>query len=616
MSGATPSVESSSRSRALAVTGAVAVAVVLAGALTRSREASSRPAVPAVRPRSGCRFAVGDVRAWRLTQRFTEPTSAQVEASAVLTTRTVAVDARTLTARHAARISSVESSDAAERERLVALRGATFELRTEADCTLAGMGFSRDVSAESAQAARGLLLPFEVVLPTGEVPSHWSAQQREGENLVAVRYTRLEDGLFTRERLRYVGAGTAGSASATPEIARSSARFTPSGDGRWLAALDGVEETRLMGSTLRNALELRAVAAEWAGGAPSLAELDAMDHAERPVTEARSDAPPDSADPSLALALDAAIAHLGELHARRRSGADDEALRFFVPYLRAHPERVDEILRMIRRRTYPEALGALTFFAMSKVRDPRVREGLVRTVEDEGFLQGERVRASFAVADSDYADVAAVERLARVAERAHPDPNDELVTDAALNAIGALRSHATGEVAEAASGVLRAALRDARTPDALVDALNAVGNSTDTSFLGAVRDAAGDDSPQVRASAAAALALMEDASVEALLRERLRAETEPSVIIALVRSIDRRTSSHPSDDTVAAAIEKLPATTDVDARLALVGLIGSSAGWNGAARAALAAWFAREREPAVQVAIGRYVPAEGLSHGR
>jgi HEAT repeats len=610
-----PSADPSTRARglrALAIVAALTVAIVASRATSHTHDTADNTASRATAPRAGCRFAVDDLRAWKLTQRFTEASRDRVDVSAVVATRTVAVDARTLVARHAARIATVESSDATIRERLVALRGVTFEVRTAADCTFAAMGFARDVPAASAEVARGLLRPFEVVLPTGEVPSHWSAQQREGEHTVAVRYTRLAEGFFTRERLRYVGRAT-GASDATPEITRSSSRFTVARDGRWISALDGLEETRLSGATVRNALELRAVDADWTGDAPTLASLDALDFTEPAAPPSTEPAAVDATDPSLALALDDALAHLGALYARRRNGAADEALRFMVAYLRAHPERADEILQRIRRRAYPEELGAMTFFAMSRVRDPRVRAGLVRVVEDDGYLQQERVRASFAVADSAFADVDAVTRLARVADRSHATPDDELVTDAALNAIGTLRAHATGDVAEAATGVLRDALREARTPEALADAVNAIGNAGDPTFLGAVRDAAASDAPHVRESAATALASMEDPTVEALLRERLRVETEPSVIVAVVRAIARRTGERPSDDTVAVAIAKLPVTADVDARLALVELIGSSVGWNGVARAALAAWFARERDARVQVAIGRYVPAEALS---
>ena len=105
---------------------------------------------------------------------------------------------------------------------------------------------------------------------------------------------------------------------------------------------------------------------------------------------------------------------------------------------------------------------------------------------------------------------------------------------------------------------------------------------------------------------------MDDASVEGALRERLRAETAPAVVVALVRAIEFRTARRPSDDTVTVAIGRLPETPDVDARLALIDLIGCAVGWNGSARAALGQWFAREDEPRVRVALGRYLPAEAL----
>jgi hypothetical protein len=602
--------------RAGAAAGVLGLAAVVAWGLRTPR---ARPTPTAAPPPSGCRFAVDDLRAWRLTQRTAEGSRERVDATVELTTRTLAVDARTSSTRHAARFTAVASNDPALRAQLAALRNVTFALHTEADCTLSAMGFGPGVTPESAAAARTMIRAFEVVMPTGAVPARWSAQQREGAVDVSVRYARVDGGAFTRTRVRYLGLGAGIEARLMPEILRASARFTMARDGRWLDALDGAEETRVTAGpggreTVRSELELRAVEPSWAGEAPSLAALDAMDYAERPVAP-----PPDAGtttgptDPALALALEPAVAHLGVLFDGRRSGAADEAVRFFVAYLQTHPERAVEILAMIRRRAYPERLGAVTFFAMSKVRDPRVRDALVRVVEDEGHVSQDRVRASFALADGESADVAAVDRLARVASRAHATPDEEIVTDAARNAIGTLRAHATGEVAEAATAALRRVLDEARTPEAVVDAMDAIGNSGDTSFLGAAREAASSDDPRVRESAATAIGAMDDASVEGALRERLRVETTPAVVIALVRAIARRTERRPSDDTVAVAVARLPATPDVDARLALVELIGCAVGWNGAARSALAQWFPREEDPRVKVALGRYLPAEALT---
>ena len=599
-----------------AVAGVLGLAVMVAWGLRTPRANPTPAASPTP---SGCRFAVDDLRAWRLTQRTSVGSGERVDATVELTTRTLAVDARTSSARHAARFTAVASNDPALRASLGALREVTFALRTEADCTLSGLGFGPSVTPESAAAARTMIRAFEVVMPTGAVPARWSAQQREGAGDVSVRYARAEGGAFTRTRLRYVGPGAGIDARMMPEILRASARFTMARDGRWLDALDGSEETRVPAArggreSVRSELELRAIEASWSGEAPSLAALDAMEYAELPVPPPRdAGTTTDPADPALALALEPAVAHLGALFDGRRTGAADEAVRFFVAYLQTHPERAVEILAMIRRRAYPERLGAVTFFAMSKVRDARVREALVRVVEDEGHASQDRVRGAFALADGESADVATVDRLARVASRAHATPDEEIVTDAARNAIGTLRAHATGEVAEATAAALRRALDEARTPEGVVDAMDAIGNSGDTSFLGAARAAASSDDPRVRESAATAIGAMDDASVEGALRERLRVETTPAVVIALVRAIARRTERRPSDDTVAVAVARLPATPDVDARLALVELIGCAVGWNGAARSALAQWFPREEDPRVKVALGRYLPAEALT---
>ncbi len=596
----------------------------LAGFFEWRRSSRAAPSSVAAAPApaiGGCRFAPEDLCAWRLTQRFAQGADDRSRVTAVLTTRTASVDAHRGSALHAATLSGLEVTDREIRERLVALRGVAFAVRTEADCTLSAVGFPAAVSPASAEAVRGLLRPFEVVMPTGIVPSRWSAQQHDGSGDVAVRYRREDAGFYSRERLRYVGAGTAAAGLGLPTIVRSSTRFAVARDGRWLATLEGEEVTSLpavggaAAGELRAALELHAVPAEWTVAVADPGALEAMDFAVHPVAPADAPVEP-AADPAVALALDPALARLGDLFDHRRNGAADEALAYALAYLRAHPERALEILARMRRRDYPDRLGALTFFAMGRVRDARVRDALVQVVEDEGFAGQDRMRAAFAVADGGFADVAAVEHLARVAARPHPTPDEEVITDSALNAVGTLRAGATGDVAAAATAALRTALANARTPEALGDALDAIGNSRDQSFLDDVRDAAANPTPSVRQHAATALGGMDDATVEATLAERLRVETDPATVVALVRALEGHTSSRPSDATVGVAIARLPDTADVDARLALVALVGDATPWNGSARAALAAWFPRERDVRVQVAIGRYVPAEALIPAR
>ncbi len=608
---------------ALPVTGAVAVALLVA--LTRAKAPAARApranapapttAAPTATP-GGCHFAVGDVRAWRLSQRMTQDGRALTALSAVLTLRATAVDATTGAVLHAATIAAVETDDEALRGQLGALRNVPFALRMGSDCTFGGAGFAASTDAAGARAVRGLVQPFEVSMPTGEAPPRWLTQQRDGTAEVSVRYQRVESG-FERQRLRYVASDAR---SLTPEIVRSSARFAMADDGRWLASLDGVEETRLRvgegrpAVQLRVTIELRAVPSTWTGETPAAAALAAMDFTEHALPEAPAE---EATDPALALDLEPAVAHLGELFDRRHNGAAEEAVGYLVAYLRAHPERAMELLRWIRRRSYPERLGALTFFAMGRVNDPRVVEALASTAEDDGFLEGERVRAAVALSDNPGATVDHVSRLARVAERPHASGDAELVSDGALNAIGAIRARSEGPVAEAASQVLRDTLDRARTPDAQSDALDAIGNSRDTGFVPAARDALASDSPRVRESAAGALANMDDASVEAALRERLRVETDPAVSVVIVRAILTRTERRPGAETVAVAAARLPREASVDVRLALVELLGAAAVWSGDARVALAQWYPRESDARVQVAIGRYLPAESLgpAHG-
>jgi hypothetical protein len=108
---------------------------------------------------------------------------------------------------------------------------------------------------------------------------------------------------------------------------------------------------------------------------------------------------------------------------------------------------------------------------------------------------------------------------------------------------------------------------------------------------------------------------MDDASVEALLRERLRVEADPAVSVSLVQAILVRTERRPSAETVEVAAARLPRDASVELRLALVELLGAAAAWNGQAREALVRWFPAETEARVQAAIGRYLPAEMLVPG-
>lgn len=605
------------------VLGGLALTLLAARAVTRRggrAGASPRAVAAAVRaPSGGCLFAPGDVRTWRLTQRFAQGDRELGRLAVVLTTRAAAVDAGTGATDLAAQLSAVEASDRGLRERLVAMRGVAFAIRMGADCAVTEVGFAADTDPARAQTLRGLVWPFDVTMPTGDAPPHWIALQHESPGDVSVRFTRADGGGFARQRLRFVPRAPRTADGALPEIVSSSARFRVADDRRWLAELVGEEVTRVLptegaeGVVLRASIELRSARASWTGPTPTRADLAAMDF----VAHAIHVTPTETAvDPAVSLALEPAVAHLGALFDRRQNGAATEALDYLVAYLHAHPERAAEILRWIRRRTYPERLGALSFFAMSKVHDARVREALAGVVEDTGYPPGDRVRASFALADSGDADAASVARLARVARGEGAASDDAVARDGALNAIGAIRARATGEVAEAAERVLREAIDGARTPEAQRDALDAIGNARDRGFLPDAREALGAASPGVRESAAGALATMDDASVETILRERLRVETDPAVGVALVHAILVRTERRPSGETVAVGIARLPTEPSIELRLALVELLGAAAAWSGEAREALVRWFPAESDARVQSAIGRYLPAEVLVPAR
>jgi hypothetical protein len=318
-------------------------------------------------------------------------------------------------------------------------------------------------------------------------------------------------------------------------------------------------------------------------------------------------------DPARRLDLRGAIARLGELYAASRDGAATAAVNFFVSWLESHPEAAAEILRDMRSRTYPEQLSAVTFFCMSKVRDPRVRDAMIRAAQDEGQPTGQRFRAVVALGDSVTADRDTVAALQGVHALRRPGDDEarESLTDGALYAIGTVASRGSGDVAAAAHEVIRATLASAREPEERVDALNAAGNSHDRRYRPEAEAALSDSSARVRAAGAHTLGAVRDPEAEAALRARLSVETVKEVLMEILGAL-HFIARRPAPETVGVAVSRLPSIEDVEVRVALVQLIGAATDTNREARAALRAWFHQERDGRVLSAIGRYLRADEL----
>lgn len=610
---------------ALGVAGALAGAQLsgTAGAEAPQASTTRAPSVPA------CRFTQGDTDAYAFESVVTvDAGGAHAERdrfAGVLSWVVVEAATGERPALLRASITHVELEQSLTpepaRARASELAGQPFFVRIDETCRFAGIGFGASVRPVTRELVTTLLEGAEIALP-GDARDRWEAEQRDGVGEYTARYTLAREVgsgalRIRREKPGYHEEAEALRAGIRVQVleAAAEARFDPTRPG-WMQRFEGREHVRfeLPGAPARGMVHQLAILRD--GGryvAVGAASSDEADF-ERAHLESGDDAP---VDPALAaLGHEEALALFLERMRAEGAAGTYPAARLLADWLRAHPEGSAQLLADLRAGAIDAHAHAALFLALQLVGDEASRAVLVEATLAADLAEVDRARAAVALADhGEPTREAADVLLAQVREGESPD-----VANVSLLGLGRMAGRA--EEGSALREELRATLRDEleRAADVHdeIAVVEALGNTRDASFEGALEERLHADDARVRAHAAHALEHMPAERARPRLVEQLEGESSSEVRMAILRSL-RGIDGEPGRESgprldareLELAARLLATSDDAAVRAGVIDWLGRSAE-QPEARAVLAAHFPSEPVLQLKQRIGAFVSAAEL----
>lgn len=591
------------------------------------------PAAPATEPPS-CRFTRGqdfafDVRIDTDLTLHPAAVSAQDDAPPEV------VHAST-TSRLAARVLAVTSAG----EAILALRPTSWEdlpaelaaaeaapadlqraylARIDTRCHLLATARHREASVLAYDRVLRVLDLLDLPLPTSPQPTAYETRHADtyGTFVVSNRWTPAstpptsDRGTIQRRRTRYLETRATDQPDLTVTISESTGRLTL-GPGPWFAALTQSDtlgakhggKTALT-STTRASLTAHAPdprafvgqdlsLASYVWGRPDPAALRA----------ARDPLVTDAASADEAWAAYQTLADADWFGAQKRLRA----------WLRAHPEGAAQLAAQLRAGRFSEREAAALCLALAKSGSREAQRALEQLAADASLPENLRTQAATALADLVAPDAHAVETLIHLADRDGGASQQDLVGSAATMSLGTLLGQHSdvAEVADAARSYLEGRL-GATDPKGVSEALWAVGNSGDASFLDLLTPLIENADAELRAAAAHALRKMPGQEAGPLLAAHLKTETHPEVATELAASRREQIANGAQlDDTELQLLRSKLIQAPEPLRREIVLALGAASRHQPAARDVLVAWYPNETSLAVKQLIGQFVPARLL----
>ncbi len=583
--------------------------------------ATARGAAPA--PTRGCVFSPGQRAAFEVRVDATvvmhpEALGATGQASQeVVSTTTTTLEARVLAVTRAgeAIVALVgthwkdEPPDiAATGADWVADLGRPILVRLDADCRVLARARHREVSSQAFDRVSRLAEPLDVALRFDEGAyssrhvdtygtSSWSNRWRPG----AAR------GALERTRSRISGSGPASAQAAALRFSvRASKGHVVLGVGPWFESLDQ-RETIVTDNHGVVALEAT-IDARFAARSPS---TDAFAGADLALThyvwggsqEQRSD----SGDRALAGMpfVDAWSAY------RAQAGSDWFAAQALLrAWLRANPGAMPELVEALRAGRFTEAEQAALMLALARSGSVPAREALETLAGDALLPENLRTQAVSALADAEPGE-GTVANLVRLADRKDGNSLQDMVGSAATMTLGTLIDQHPATTDEARAYLAQRIT--ATDPTAVSEALWAIGNSGDATFIEDVTPLVTSNDPEVRAAAAHALRRMPGREAGPILADRIKHEAHPEVAaeVAAARREQLGRDGRLSETELALYRSKLIQAPE-PLRREIVLVLGAATRHQPKARDILIDWFPNETSLAVKQLIGQFVPAEQL----
>jgi hypothetical protein len=584
---------------------------------SRSAPAALFMPTGAATPFAACRFRLGDRAAFRLASsvEMNAKDAPQADTFTAVLSWEVVAESTPGSWLLRAGLSSVEVQQQLSQhdQRLKQTLDAPFMVRVDRDCRFTAQGFSREWEPTTRRFVSTTLRTYELALSHAHDPAHWEVEQTDGMGTYLASYEakRLPTGEvgLRKTKLRYREEERATGLGFQVQLVHALAEATLERDGHWFLRATVLEQVRLkaQGALLAD-LEQRAslVRDDSRFVAPQAIEVAALDWRDPFVLPTTTQAP---VAPEVAhLSLAAALHRFDELYASREKGDAYAAALFLAQWLRAHPEQTTALLERLRTGAIAEARRPAVFLALEQCGTPEARAALTTALRDKGMAQMDRARAASALSDVPSPTLEAAAALVDASRTSEP----KLVASTSVRALGHLlerTEHSNPELAETLRATLEDELSQVRDTSRAVDLVDAVGNTGDERFIGALEVRLADAVPSMREHAARAFRGMAQADAAPALLARWRDESDPAVKVAIIETLlalGVRTADALALAQVQLATEPVPIV-----RGALIRFLGAAVDIP-LAHTALTQQFHREKVPQLLQLIGRYLSAEEL----
>jgi hypothetical protein len=511
--------------------------------------------------------------------------------------------------------------------------GRPWLVRVGPDCAFRDVGYPSDLDPATLRFVETVLQEVEVVMAPDRTDVRWQRTQHDGLGTYFAVYERMpgRERAVHRTRGAYTQlwsvAQTSGPAPAMkPQVflRRSATDFTMDEAGRWVEALTSDEDFTIATSARQPIADVH-LTARLSPTDPRATGL--ADVSEQGVTWRSAGSPPvaganetPAADPAvLAMPLDQVLGKVRDLLLSNANGAVGQGSDLLRDVIRHDPKTAPALYDGLLAKRIDDVLAPTVFLALQKAGTKEAEGVLVRAMNEDAMGVANRLRAVSALPDVPHPTHATLDALQAASVRTGPteSSDDRTVRISATYAIGTLEKRARGRdvaLAEEARDAIRAKLKTA-TKDDLGAALSAVGNSGDGELLADLEPHLASTDPLERREAIQALAAMPPDRDADEFAPTFDGESSPKLRAMLADGYaaqSRAAGVAPPDAVVSAAMTRLGTEGDPGVRVKLIDLLGLAAGARPDVRAALAAQFAAESDPRIQVAIGKYVPAEQL----
>lgn len=295
-----------------------------------------------------------------------------------------------------------------------------------------------------------------------------------------------------------------------------------------------------------------------------------------------------------------------------------EAKAQLIEFLKAHPEAIKGLQAMIEQNLFSDQELINVLFVLAKVGSEEAQEAMANLISNEGLDKGTRIRTIFAVGEIRLpnAEVIAAIRKEYQGLMSAGAAMDELSSTALLN--GGLLAHNLRDVMPGEEDRILSDIeevyKNAKTPEIKANAIDAMGNSSSTEFWDEISDSAKSNSDLERRAAYEAMARVPSEAREQLLVDAMGTDLIAPARLAAIQTLKSvGVKNAESLEKLKTALAREPDSIN---RVAAVQVVGQAIPFQPKAKEVLIEQIAKESDPGVLQAAGRFVSAYDIQKAK